>query len=188
MKTTISTIANKVIVDTKKLTSSPIERKMIEELLKFGRVDTAMQKGFSTDDRTSKIFQICQDLGLKVYKGNSAPKGGKIGNFVERNADDTLLKQTRMLFKRLQAIKKARQNRIEKEASEIRQNQRIELVEYFENNPDFRTKIKNRIENFSSKQWRNWVRMKVCQVLNNEKFETFKLGATDIREAVYYVK
>ena len=30
--------------------------------------------------------------------------------------------------------------------------------------------------------------MKVCQVLNNEKFETFKLGATDIREAVYYVK
>ena len=184
MKTTTSTIANKVIENAKKLTTSPIERRMISNLILFGFVRTAEQKGFSTDDRTSKIVQICQDLGLNVKKGNDAPKGGKIGNFVE-NDNDELISKLSKIVSRKNSIKKARQNRIENEASERRQNQRIELVAYFQNNPDFHAKIKNRIENFSSKEWRNWVRMKVCQVLNGEKFGTFELGATDIREAVY---
>ena len=185
MKTTTSTKINKVIADAKKLTSSPIERKMIEDLLKFGFVRTAIAKGYSTDDRTSKIVSICIKLGLSIDDANDAPKGGKIGNFVQRSSKDTFLKTTRSLFKRLENIKIARRNRMESEASERRQNQRIALVEYFQNNPDFHAKIKNRIETFSSKEWRNWVRIKVCQVLNGEKFGTFELGATDIREAVY---
>ena len=184
MKTTTSTIANKVIENAKKITSSPIERKMIANLITFGFVRTAEQKGFSTDDRTSKIVQICQDLGLNVKKGNDAPKGGKIGNFVE-NDNDELITKISNISKRLQSIKSERQKRFGREEAERRQNQRIELVAYFQNNPDFHAKIKNRIENFSSKEWRNWVRMKVCQVLNGEKFGTFELGATDIREAVY---
>ena len=184
MKTTTSTIANKVIADAKKLTSSPIERRMISNLILFGFVRTAEQKGFSTDDRTSKIVQICQDLGLNVKKGNDAPKGGKIGNFVENDNDELISKLSKIVLRK-NSIKKASQNRIEIEASERRQNQRIELVEYLKNNPDFHAKIKNRIENFPSKQWRNWVRMKVCQVLNDEKFGTFELGATDIREAIF---
>lgn len=186
MKTTTSTIVNKVIADSKKLTSSPIERRMIQNLLIFGFVRTAEAKGFSTDDRTSKILSICEKLGLKVHVGNDAPKGGKIGNFIERSSDDVLLKQLRSVFKRKAAIEKAKEQRISSEAAKRCSEQKISLVEYFKGNSDFYELIKNRIENFPSKQWRNWVRMKCASVLVGN-FSEFELSAVEVREAVYNV-
>lgn len=184
MKTTTSTIVNKVIAETKKLTSSPIERKMIEELLKYGSVRTAHQKGFSIDDRTSKIVSICIKLGLSVNDGNDAPKGGKIGNYIEGNNDKRINKIV-SVFKRKAAIEKAKEQRKSLEAANRRNEQITSLIEYFKENPEFKAKIKYRIEHFSSTQWRNWVRMKVAAALVGN-FGKFELTAVDIRDAVYH--
>jgi heme oxygenase len=61
------------------------------------------------------------------------------------------------------------------------------LVSYFKSHPDFLARIKDRIEEYPSKQWRNWVRMKVCSKITNERFELLTLGAPEIREIAHSV-
>ena len=185
MKTLTSKTINKVIADAKKMTYSPIERRMISELLFRGTTRTAEQKGFSTDDRTSRILDICSKLNLNVDAKNDAPKGGEIGNFIEGRDGDEFFDKIKTMFSRLRSIKKCRQERIRIEEHQKRCSQKKQLLDYCNENESFVQKIKNRIENESSKDWRNWVRMKSCQAINNENFGTFELSAVDVSEIIY---
>lgn len=63
------------------------------------------------------------------------------------------------------------------------QSERLQGI--FDSNTEFRSRIKDRIRNYSSKNWRNWVVMKVAQKLNDEKFNGLELSSAKIREIAF---
>lgn len=88
--------------------------------------------------------------------------------------------------KRANDIIKAERKAVQEAENEIFRKQNFEDLENlrkeFATDSKFLEKIKYRIENYSSKHWRNWVRMKVCQRIANENFSAFTLSASQIRD------
>ena len=60
------------------------------------------------------------------------------------------------------------------------------LKAYFEANNEFLSRIKERISNYSSKDWRNWVRLKVCsKIIANGEFSLLTLSAPEIKAIAF---
>jgi hypothetical protein len=64
-------------------------------------------------------------------------------------------------------------------------DQTILLSDYFIKHPDFKNKIIDRINNYPSDKWRNWVRMKVADKITNSRFDLLTLSAADIRNITF---
>lgn len=56
------------------------------------------------------------------------------------------------------------------------------LKSTFEADKEFLAKIQDRINNHSGKDWRGWIKMKVCAKVFGGKFENMKLPSTSIRD------
>ncbi len=52
--------------------------------IKGARVNTVIRSGkYGSTDFTKKVIQILRDLGIDCAVGSNAPRGGKIGTFIE---------------------------------------------------------------------------------------------------------
>lgn len=122
-----------------------------------------------------------------IERGNDAPRGGRTGEYVIVEFTPFFTEKYGWWFEQNENEKQRAAERQSKLQAEIDAlgNQTELLNAYFTNNTDFLAKIKDRIENYPSKQWRNWVRMKVCSKIANERFDLLTLCATDIREIAY---
>ena len=130
-----------------------------------------------------------EDCVKIIERGNDAPRGGKTGNFV-------IVEFTPIFMEKFGWWFEAKEKQA-KEVAEIKAklqaeidalgNQSELLKDYFLSHPEFLARIKDRIENYSSKQWRGWVRMKVCSKITLERFDLLTLDASDIREIAYSI-
>lgn len=73
-----------------------------------------------------------------------------------------------------------RKNKLLQEVEAIG-NQKELLTNCFKSQPDFKQKLLERINNYSSKNWRNWIKMKVAAKLTNGRFDLLTLTPSDIR-------
>lgn len=124
-----------------------------------------------------------------VESGNDAPRGGKTGNYVIVKFNEQFYNNYQWFIDELKAenerIEKAKAER-QKKIEAIGDQEKL-LRNYFQNNPKFLSKIKYRIENYSSKKWRNWVKMKVWQKITNESFSLLTLTPSEIRDIAYSI-
>jgi hypothetical protein len=123
----------------------------------------------------------CVDI---TEKGNDAPKGGKLGDFVHAVfLPDFYIKYGHHIEEIERDKREAEQNDLK--AIERRKEQLKALEYVFTTDLDFKAKIKERINKSSSKNWRSFVKLKVCQRIANERFNLFELTATDIRQLAF---
>lgn len=90
--------------------------------------------------------------------------------------------------KRFEAAKEARQKEAQKKQAVQKAlifQQSSQLLAEFTKNKGFHSKLKNKIETSSSKNWRPWVKMKVCQKIANENFKDLHLSPAIIRDLIY---
>lgn len=124
-----------------------------------------------------------------ISEGNDAPRGGRIGDFVVVEFNKNFYEKYGWYLDHLENEEKvAKKAEAEKQAliDAIGDQSKL-LADYLKNHPDFAEKLRNRIENYPSKEWRNWVRMKVAQKITNERFDLLTLTAAEIRDLVYSV-
>ena len=124
-----------------------------------------------------------------IDSGNDAPRGGKTGFYVVVEFTEQFYSDFQWYFDELKAEKEAKKLRLLEVIQKIEEiGDQTELLKaLFIGNPDFLDKIKNRIENFSSKQWRNWVCMKVCNKISEGRFELLTLSPSEIRDIAYSI-
>ena len=124
-----------------------------------------------------------------IERGNDAPRGGKTGEFVVVEFLPKFFEDYGWYFEKIKADKEAERLRLLEVQQQIEAigNQGELLKNLFIEKPDFLASIKNRIENFSSKKWRNWVCMKVCNKVSQGRFELLTLSASEIREIAYSI-
>lgn len=144
-----------------------------------------MHSGRNYTNTTFKNFysknEDCIDI---VDRGNDAPRGGRTGEFVLIKYNEKFLEKWQWYLDSLKAVKEKIDSEKAIVDAEIAAlgDQAVLLRTEFKNDPEFLAKIKDRINNFSSRQWRNWVRMKVCQRICNEKFYLLTLSSPEIAE------
>lgn len=147
-------------------------------------------RGFNTHYTDYNIPYTLLSIGIDFELKNDSPRGGKLGNYIELTTKGLRqLAKYRKPFaeKRKQDIEKEKENKIK--TTLIREKQNILLEEYCKNHPDFVNKLKNRINNYTSKNWRSYICMKVCsKIIENEKFSELKLTASEIRDIILAVK
>jgi hypothetical protein len=146
-----------------------------------------LSKSYGLTDFAKKFYN---ESYVKVIDiGNDSPRGGKLGQYVIVEFTAKFYEDYGWFLNQLVADKEAKaahQKEIKKQIEAIGDQSDI-LKKLFVENPDFLNKIKNRIENFSSKNWRNWVCMKVCNKVANGKFELLTLSASEIRTISYSI-
>jgi hypothetical protein len=121
-----------------------------------------------------------------IDKGNDAPKGGQTGNFVHAIFTPDFYIKYEWYLDQLKKEKREREQQ-EREAKNRKPEQIKQLKNIFENDPEFKEKIKTRILQNSNKNWRSWVKLKVCKRLTSERFDIFELSSTEIREIAFSV-
>lgn len=124
-----------------------------------------------------------------IERGNDAPRGGKTGEYVVVEFTEQFYSDFQWFLDELKAEKEAEKLRLLEIKQKIESiGDQTELLKaLFVEKPDFLAKIKDRIENFSSKQWRNWVCMKVCNKISEGRFELLTLSPSEIREIAYSI-
>lgn len=187
MKQTISSKASRLIVDFKRLTRSPKEREMFEIFLKRGQSPSVVTSGYTVSDRTDLMCTMIRKLGLKVKACNNAPRGGKHGNYIAHDNDEFVEKCVD-LVKRYEQFQRFKHELKNKQARERFEQQKIQLKNYLDANPDFKNKLEKIVAEKPSKKYRNILRLKVCKALNNGRFSDFELSAGIILSILYNVE
>src|SRR5690554_4257170 len=110
----------------------------------------------------SKFYNKNSELIDIVARGNDAPRGGRTGDFVIVEFNKKFFEKYQWVFDYMEEEKRKAEQLREERNSKLNEigNQEEMLRGLFKSNPDFLNLIKNRIENYSSKKWRNWVVMK----------------------------
>ena len=156
-----------------------------------GKYHTTQNSGHGTKRSMFGSFMNRYPAGIEVVeRGNDAPRGGKTGDFVVVNFTEEFFSKwgayiEYRAFVKDQAKKAAAQRQVEIEALG---DQKELLRAAFATDPEFLAKIQNRISNFSSKDWRNWVRLKACNKITNGRFELLTLSAPEIRGIAFESK
>lgn len=117
-------------------------------------------------------------IGTKLLIGYNGTE------ITERSFKIRTNKSKRKFAEKLEQIKKEEAINNEKIA-ELIKTQSEKLKKIFIESPKFHEKIKNRITNYSGKNWRNWVKMKVVAKINDGEFNNFELTASKIREIAF---
>lgn len=66
------------------LNKSTYEYRMALDLIKGNRVHTVVRSGiYGSNNFTQKVIQILKDLDIIFDLGNDAPRGGKLGTYIE---------------------------------------------------------------------------------------------------------
>lgn len=123
----------------------------------------------------------CIDI---IERGNDAPRGRRTGDFVEVVFNANFKTKWGWYLEELEA----KNQRIE-QAEKLRDieiqaigNQEELLKKVFIERPDRLERIKNRIAEHSSKNWRNWVKMKACKWVTNGRFDLLTLTPPKIAQ------
>ena len=114
---------------------------------------------------------------LVSYSGNEITERA----FKQRTNKAAKIKEANRLIQ--QEIERAIKEEMEKKLAE----QEAILKSTFEADKEFLAKIQDRINNHSGKDWRGWIKMKVCAKVFGGKFENMKLPSTSIRDIAFSI-
>jgi hypothetical protein len=126
----------------------------------------------------------CIDI---LEHGNDAPRGGQTGNYVIVKFNDNFKAKWNWYFEELEAKKQRIAALKAIEAKELKAigNQADKLKQVFAERPDRLERIKEKINTSSSKDWRSWVKLKVCKWVVNSRFDLLRLSPSEIRDIAY---
>jgi hypothetical protein len=148
-----------------------------------------VEKGSANYKNTSfgNFFRRNEECVDIVEKGNDAPRGGKTGEYLIVRFNSYFNQKYDKYIQNIENISIAKRMKQERIFEEIKNlgDQTILLSDYFIKHPDFKNKIIDRINNYPSDKWRNWVRMKVADKITNSRFDLLTLSAADIRNITF---
>lgn len=124
------------------------------------------------------FYPDCVDI---IERGNDAPCGGRTGEYV-------IVKFTPKFYEKFAPwwLEWERQlGAARKKEIEALGDQKELLRAVFIAHPDRLQRVIDRIKNNSSKNWRNWVRLKAAKWVANGRFDLLTLSAPDIRDIAF---
>jgi transposase len=130
-----------------------------------------------------KFYERNPDSVIILERGNDAPRGGQTGIFYNVIFTPVFAAKFSPLIQSIEQDKKAQEeakNKLKNDIEAIGDQSEI-LKSYFAANPHFKERILERIQNNSNKNWRSWVKMKVCGKLEID-FKFLTLTASEIRD------
>jgi hypothetical protein len=126
----------------------------------------------------------CIDI---IERGNDAPRGGRTGDYVIVKFNENFPNKWGWYITQQELIKKGIEEMKKLRDAEILAigDQKELLKKVFIERPDRLERIKTKITQSSSKDWRIWVKMKVCKWVANSRFDLLTLCPTEIREIAF---
>lgn len=114
---------------------------------------------------------------LVSYSGNEITERA----FKQRTNKAAKIKEANRL------IQQERERAIKEEMEKKLAEQEAILKSTFEADKEFLAKIQDRINNHSGKNWRGWIKMKVCAKVFGGKYENMILPSTSIRDIAFSI-
>jgi hypothetical protein len=119
-----------------------------------------------------------------INRGNDAPKGGVCGDFV--NVVFTSEFHIKFGWYLEQLLNERKNEVIVQNESIKRHKEQLNAINLlFKKDEEFRVKIKTRVSENSNRNWRSWVKLKVCKKLGLIEFNQFELSASEIRDVAF---